>query len=249
MRMKKIVLLSSLSAFLFLAACQQVTAVDTTAIAAQVGTAIAETIAAMPSATPEPTLTPSLTPTATETATSTPSPTVALTSSATIGAAYVPATVAPQNICDNAAFVEDVTIPDGTQLAPGAAFTKTWRVRNTGTCAWGADYAIIFSSGNQMSGVSPQKLTGKNVAAGQALEITVNFVAPAQAGSYTSYWQMRNAANAAFGQAFYVQIKVTGGTVTSTTTPSSTATLVATSIPTTAATATATETPTETATP
>src|SRR5512147_319374 len=43
--------------------------------------------------------------------------------------------------CTNsAAFVTDVTIPDNTNVAGGTTFTKTWRVSNTGTCVWGADY-------------------------------------------------------------------------------------------------------------
>ncbi|HSR20131.1 MAG TPA: NBR1-Ig-like domain-containing protein, partial [Anaerolineales bacterium] len=38
--------------------------------------------------------------------------------------------------CNNAAFVSDVTIPDGTILKPGEKFTKTWRIYNSGSCSW-----------------------------------------------------------------------------------------------------------------
>ena len=38
--------------------------------------------------------------------------------------------------CDNSAYVSDVTIPDGTEVAPGEAFTKTWALVNTGNCTW-----------------------------------------------------------------------------------------------------------------
>ena len=36
--------------------------------------------------------------------------------------------------CDNADFVTDITIPDETVIEPGEDFTKTWRLKNTGTC-------------------------------------------------------------------------------------------------------------------
>ena len=46
--------------------------------------------------------------------------------------------------CDWAAFITDVTVPDGTQFAPGEVFTKTWRLKNIGTCTWTPDYDIAF---------------------------------------------------------------------------------------------------------
>ncbi|MFN3762162.1 MAG: NBR1-Ig-like domain-containing protein, partial [Anaerolineae bacterium] len=36
----------------------------------------------------------------------------------------------------NARWVADVTVPDNTAFAPNTPFVKTWRVRNSGTCAW-----------------------------------------------------------------------------------------------------------------
>jgi transcriptional regulator with XRE-family HTH domain len=36
---------------------------------------------------------------------------------------------------DASTFVDD-TIPHGTMLAPGVVFTKTWRIRNSGSVAW-----------------------------------------------------------------------------------------------------------------
>ena len=45
-----------------------------------------------------------------------------------------PVATATQN-CDDADFVTDVTIPDGTTLSPNEDFTKTWRLKNAGTCS------------------------------------------------------------------------------------------------------------------
>src|SRR5512135_3467629 len=49
--------------------------------------------------------------------------------------------------CDRAQFIADVTVPDGTRFSPGAAFTKTWRLKNVGTCTWSTSYTLVFSSG------------------------------------------------------------------------------------------------------
>jgi hypothetical protein len=45
-------------------------------------------------------------------------------------------TSTPEGCTDIAAFVADVTIPDNTVMAPNQPFTKTWRLRNDGTCTW-----------------------------------------------------------------------------------------------------------------
>lgn len=130
----------------------------------------------------------------------------------TLAAAFpttsVPAATATQD-CDNADFVTDVTIPDGTVLDPNESFTKTWRLKNAGTCSWTSSYAVVFSSGDSMSGPATQALTG-NVNPGQTMDISVDLKAPATSGDYTGYWKLRNAAGTTFAT-FYVTIKVGGG--------------------------------------
>jgi hypothetical protein len=108
--------------------------------------------------------------------------------------------------CDKADFITDVTIPDGTVLSPGESFTKTWRVKNTGSCSWTPSYAIVFSSGDSMSGPASQALTG-NVNPGDTMDISVSLKAPATTGSYRGYWKLRNAAGVLFSTV-YVDIKV-----------------------------------------
>ena len=133
-------------------------------------------------------------------------PTVTLAvSSPTTGA---PAATATSD-CDDADFVTDVTIPDGTVLDPNETFTKTWRLKNSGTCSWTPSYAVVFSNGDSMGGPATQALTG-NVNPGQTMDISVNLKAPATPGDYTGYWKLRNAAGVTFAT-FYVTIKVSGG--------------------------------------
>lgn len=111
----------------------------------------------------------------------------------------------PTSNCNVMQFITDVTIPDGTIVAPGTAFTKTWRLKNVGTCTWTPSYAVVFSDGNSMNGPSTQTLTG-NVNPGQTVDISVNLTAPASTGDYTGNWKIRDAAGVLFGK-FYVQIK------------------------------------------
>lgn len=127
-----------------------------------------------------------------------------------------PATTAPvfsaTPVCDQAQFVKDVTVPDGTTFAPGTLFTKTWRLRNAGTCTW-SGYSLVFESGDAMSGTSP--IAVGTVGPGQEIDLTVNLTAPSTNGSYRGYWRIRNPSgvflpvlNGHQGTSFFVDIKV-----------------------------------------
>src|SRR3972149_4698274 len=51
--------------------------------------------------------------------------------------------------CNVSQFITDVTIPDGTVMTPGQAFTKIWRIKNIGSCTW-TGFSLVFDSGNAM---------------------------------------------------------------------------------------------------
>ncbi len=156
-------------------------------------------------------------PTSTPTVTGTPpSPTPTLS-----------VTPAP-NACDRAQFIADVTIPDGTVFAPGVSFSKTWRLKNVGTCTW-TNYSLIFDSGEKMSGPD-SALIPTTVAPGQTVDITIQLTSPTTAGTYRGYWKLKNSTGVPFGigsagtKSFWVEIKVSGtgtvpGTATKTNTP------------------------------
>lgn len=191
----RLLFLSSL--LLVLLACRVLGRVSPVAVTSLPAVEI-PTFTATPTVTSEPPVS-SLFPIFTATATATavlPSP---------IPPTASPSPTATQN-CDQAQFITDVTIPDGTVLNPGERFTKTWRLKNTGSCAWTSSYAVVFVSGTPMSGPAVQALPG-NVNPGQAVDISVNLTAPTSSGNYTAYWKLRNAAGVTFAQ-FYVQIKV-----------------------------------------
>ncbi len=108
--------------------------------------------------------------------------------------------------CDNAVWVADVTVPDGSEMTPGQDFVKTWKVRNTGSCTWSASYSIIHGYDEKMDGVPDPISTA--VAPGEEIEISVRFTAPTAAGEYRSYWRMANASGQPFGEFFYLSIIV-----------------------------------------
>jgi hypothetical protein len=128
-----------------------------------------------PAATPTPTATATQPPpTATPTATSVPLP------------------------CDLAQFIGDVTVPDGTPFTPGSSFTKTWRLRNAGTCTWTGDYSLAFVSGNAMSDKVNFDLP-KTVRPGETVDLSVKMTAPKGNGNYKGNWMLRNEDGKLFG--------------------------------------------------
>ncbi len=109
-------------------------------------------------------------------------------------------------LCDALEFVADVNVPDGTNMAPGQEFVKTWRVKNAGSCTWGADYKLIYSYGERMAG--QWQPLNQVVQAGQEVELSVSFKAPDKVGEYVSAWQMTSPKGAPFGPAIFVKIIV-----------------------------------------
>jgi hypothetical protein len=140
-----------------------------------------------------------------------PTPTLYIPTSTSAAPMKTPVPTAV-SYCDWASFVTDVTIPDGTLINPSEVFTKTWRLKNVGTCTWTPEYDVVFYGGAQMSGVTMQ-IPGY-VAPGQSVDVAVTFTAPSSAGHHTGYWLLRNANGGLFGtgtnadETFYVDIYV-----------------------------------------
>ena len=117
--------------------------------------------------------------------------------------------------CDKAAFVADVTVPDGTQFSPGTSFIKTWRLKNSGTCTWTNAYKLVFYSGEQM-GAPTSINVPSNVGPNQTVDLTVNMVAPSIANTYRGYWILSNPNGALFGlgadasNPIWVEVNVSG---------------------------------------
>jgi hypothetical protein len=132
----------------------------------------------------------------------------------------VPATATATPIpCDWAGFVSDVTIPDNTEIMVGQTFTKTWRLKNIGTCTWSTSYKLVFMSGDSMNAPATKALSS-SVAPGKTIDVSANLKAPSSTGTYQGNFMLQNASGVNFGlggsanSTFWVKIKAVKFTVT-----------------------------------
>ena len=120
---------------------------------------------------------------------------------------------------DWAAFVMDVTIPDGTIVAPSTPLIKTWRLKNIGNNTWTTGYSLMYVNGDQMGAPSLVPLPNE-VAPGQTVDVTVQMMSPAVQGHFRGNWMLQNAAGTPFGigstasSVFWVDINVQSPLIT-----------------------------------
>lgn len=124
--------------------------------------------------------------------------------------------------------VKDVTIPDGTVVAPGATFRKTWSMKNGGTCVWDENYVLAFVAGDNMGGDTIVPVTSSTqpsakytvnrpatkIYPGDYVQISIDLKAPTKPGTYEAYYRLRDNMGYEFGfgsyadEAFWVRIVV-----------------------------------------
>lgn len=116
-------------------------------------------------------------------------------------------TTTPTPPCaDGLTFLEDLTIPDGSVVSPGASIDKQWLVQNNGSCNWDARYRLKFAGGLEMGAVTEQALYPAR--AGNRAVIRITFTAPTAPGTYKSAWQAFGPDGEAFGDALFMEIVV-----------------------------------------
>ncbi|HSG45236.1 MAG TPA: NBR1-Ig-like domain-containing protein [Anaerolineales bacterium] len=141
-----------------------------------------------------------------------PAPTNTAITLPTTAVATIPPAASATPVCDQAQFIKDVTIPDGTTFLPNETFVKTWRLKNAGNCTW-SGYTLVFDRGESMNGTSPIPIGTVNP--GQEVDLSVTLTAPATNGTYRSYWRIRNPSGVLLpvlgghqSQSFFAEIKV-----------------------------------------
>lgn len=118
---------------------------------------------------------------------------------------------------DSARFVEDLTIPDGSVVAPGQELDKRWAVQNSGTCDWGPGYRLVWIGGDAMPG--PESVDLYPARAGERATLRIVLQAPAEPGDYISRWRAQSPEGIQFGDEIYLLIVVEAPTPTPTSTP------------------------------
>lgn len=134
-------------------------------------------------------------------------------------AATIPPTLTPQmsstlpprptagaSCTNNASFIEDLTIPDATQVLPGESLDKRWSVSNTGSCDWGPDYRLAQIGSSEIEG--PAEVALYPAKAGSTAVWQVALVAPTFPGEYLARWQARAPDGTLFGEEVFVLILV-----------------------------------------
>lgn len=229
-----------LTAALFLASCGVAATPEPTADANAISTAAAETVMAQlsiqftqtalaaPSPTVAPTNTPASLPTfslptagaaASPTAGTGALPTVSFNTTPLAGvtqlaspivAPPVAATAVLGDACNNAIYIADLTIPDGTVLKPGEDFKKVWQIRNTGSCTWDEGYALVFIGGD--TSIDPVnyeiKIKADFIDPGEDADFDIPLTAPLKEGTYQGSWRMRNDQGVFFGETVTVVFEV-----------------------------------------
>jgi hypothetical protein len=111
--------------------------------------------------------------------------------------------------CNDAAFIADVTVPDGTEMQPGQDFEKIWALQNSGTCRWDEGYIFAWVSGDDLDNQNFEiKTAGQFVEPGETAEFSIDLTAPLAKREYNACWRMTSDGGYFFGTFACVKIVV-----------------------------------------
>jgi hypothetical protein len=105
-------------------------------------------------------------------------------------------------------FLGDETIGDWSLLDPGKAFTKGWKIQNTGTTAWNERVTVRLVAGNGMIANPQQHRAVPRLAVGQAGSLRIDMFAPRSAGRHEGSWQLHDVNGEPFGPTLVVRVRV-----------------------------------------
>ena len=134
-----------------------------------------------------------------------PAPTALPTGAPTAAPTVVVPTPGPGPCANNAAFIADVTVPDGTAFQPNQQFNKIWRVENVGSCTWNSKYQLVSIGGERMTNLT-QVPVPSNIAPGQTADLLIAMTTPATCGTHAGQWQLVGENGAHFGPILTVKI-------------------------------------------
>ncbi|KAJ2784928.1 hypothetical protein H4R18_000853 [Coemansia javaensis] len=107
-----------------------------------------------------------------------------------------------------AVFVEDITVPDGSAVAPGEHFVKIWSVANMGDSEWPQGTTLVHIAGEPMI---PGNRKAVPVVVGKRYEqvgVAVDLAAPTAPGRYISQWRLMTPDGHYFGSGLWCTIVV-----------------------------------------
>lgn len=102
------------------------------------------------------------------------------------------------SMCYKATILDEVISPDAVNMAAGANFVKTWRIRNDGTCTWQSGTQLVYLGGERMSQMEAYHLATQ-VLPGGVMDISAGFTAPTRSGTFIGNWQLLSVDGQVFG--------------------------------------------------
>jgi hypothetical protein len=103
---------------------------------------------------------------------------------------------------DEATLVEHLTFPDGSQVARGQSFNKSWRIKNSGANAWDGSYSFDRISGPDIGPASVEL----NLNPGAVATVSV-ILTPTELGQAELAYRMSKD-GMPFGDTFYARFEV-----------------------------------------
>lgn len=105
---------------------------------------------------------------------------------------------APPVAGDSAAFVADVTVPDGAIVPGGRTFVKTWAVRNTGSERWTGRYLLRLPGADGQACRTPQRVPVPTTEPDATVQLSVTVEAAPGPARCKVYWKMVDDRDRAF---------------------------------------------------
>ena len=135
----------------------------------------------------------------------------------TPGATKAPPTPPPAggNQCTASASFVSETIPDGTIMSPGQQFTKTWRIKNTGTCPWNNTWKFVYFAGDLLGASTTYDIPLVTMP-GDTVDMSPVLIAPQANGSYEGDWKIQSPWGQVFGDSsgYAYSVKIVVGSLT-----------------------------------
>jgi hypothetical protein len=94
------------------------------------------------------------------------------------------------------------TVPDGTIIAPGEYFMKSWSITNNGTCTWHNGYKLVYYNGNLLGGATEYPFF-EEIAPGETMTFPIQLLAPTEPGIYEGAWKFQSPSGHIFGVGQY----------------------------------------------